>query len=164
MFGISPLGWLHTLGSLPAIAAALYMLARYGRIAPRSTPGIVYLISMLLGCITVFFIAQQNVSYGIAITTIVLLLIGYSVGYLSTLRNTSVYIETICLTLTVFLLVVPTVSETLRRVPNGDPIAADLNSPILLGTQGVLFVALILGITFQIIRIRKTKRSLSAQT
>ena len=26
MFGISPLGWLHTLGSLPAIPAAAYML------------------------------------------------------------------------------------------------------------------------------------------
>jgi hypothetical protein len=36
MFGISPLGWLHTLGSLPAIPLAIYMFARYGRIVPRT--------------------------------------------------------------------------------------------------------------------------------
>ena len=30
MFGISPLGWIHTLGSLPAIPMAVYMFARYG--------------------------------------------------------------------------------------------------------------------------------------
>jgi hypothetical protein len=32
MFGISSLGWVHTIGSLPAIPLAIYMLARYGRI------------------------------------------------------------------------------------------------------------------------------------
>lgn len=39
MFGISTLGWVHTLGSLPAIPLAIYMFARQGRIVPRSSPG-----------------------------------------------------------------------------------------------------------------------------
>ncbi|WP_439863486.1 hypothetical protein [Pseudomonas antarctica] len=39
MLGISALGWLRTLGSLPAIPLAAYMFIRYGRIVPRSTPG-----------------------------------------------------------------------------------------------------------------------------
>ena len=162
MFGISPLGWLHTLGSLPAIPLARNMLVRYGRIMPRSTPGVIYLISMLLGSVTIFLIAQQTVSYGIAIATIALLLIGYGVGYLPILKNKSVYIETICLTLTVFLLMVPTVSETLRRVPDGNPIVTDLKSPILLGAQGGLLVALIVGLTLQIIYLRRSKASLAA--
>ncbi len=55
MFGISPLGWLHTLGSLPAIPVAVYMFARYGRIAPRSTAGAVYFVSMLIGAVSVVF-------------------------------------------------------------------------------------------------------------
>ena len=109
-----------------------------------------------------FLIAQQAVSYGIAIATITLLLIGYGVAYLPILKNKSVYIETICLTLTVFLLMVPTVSETLRRVPDGNPIVTDLKSPILLGAQAGLLVALIVGLTLQIIYLRRSKASLAA--
>src|SRR5436190_23605289 len=44
MFGISPLGWVHTLGSLPAVPVAIYMFARYGRIVPRSTAGAIYFV------------------------------------------------------------------------------------------------------------------------
>jgi hypothetical protein len=62
MFGILSLGWVHTLGSLPAIPLALYMLARQGRIVPWSTAGASYFISMLIGAETVFLIAHQPVS------------------------------------------------------------------------------------------------------
>ncbi len=47
MFGISPLGWVHTLGSLPAIPVAVYMFARHGRIVPRSKAGAVYFVYSL---------------------------------------------------------------------------------------------------------------------
>jgi hypothetical protein len=99
-----PLGWVHTLGSLPAIPLAVYMIARHGRIVPRSTPGAVYFVSMLIGAATVFLVAHQPVSYGIATLTIVLLLAGYGVGHLPWLGRAARYIETICLSLTVFLL------------------------------------------------------------
>src|SRR5688572_8066131 len=151
MFGISPLGWLHTLGSLPAIPIAIYMLARYGRIVPRSIPGAIYFIAMMVGSLTVFLIAQQPISNGIGVVTLLLLLVGYGVGHTGISSTKSAYIERICLTLTVFLLMVPAVSETLRRVPVSDPIVSDPKSPILLGVLGVLLVALIIGLTLQII-------------
>lgn len=157
MFGISPLGWVHTLGSLPAIPLAAYMIARYGRIVPRSTPGAVYFVSMLIGAITVFLVAHQPVSYGIATATIVLLLAGYGVGRFPRLGRAARYIETICLSLTVFLLMVPTVTETLRRVPDGHPLVTDLKSPLLLGSQASLLVLLIVGLTVQIVYLRKQR-------
>ena len=76
MFGITPLGWVHTLGSLPAIPLAAYMFARHGRIMPRTAPGIAYLIFMLIGAGTVFLVAHQSVSYGIGTVTILLLIAG----------------------------------------------------------------------------------------
>lgn len=155
MFGISPLGWLHTLGSLPAIPLAIYMLARYGRVVPGSTPGNIYLITMLIGCISIFFVAKQSASYGVAVVTMVLLLIGYTVRHVSFLGRSREYIETVCLSLTVFLLMVPSVSETLRRVPEGNPIVSEPESPLLLGALGVLFVTLVIGVSLQILRIRK---------
>lgn len=160
MFGISPLGWVHTLGSLPAIPIALYMIVRYGRIVPSSRLGAVYFVSMLIGALSLFLFARQPVSYGIAVGTMLFLFAGYAASKISLLGRAARYIETICLSLTVFLLMVPTVSETLRRVPDGHPFVTDLKSPLLLGAQGAIFVMLILGVTAQFFFLRRAaKRS-----
>jgi hypothetical protein len=159
MFGISPLGWLHTLGSLPAIPLAIYMVVRYGRIERRTAAGTVYFVSMLIGAATIFLFAHQPVSYGIAVATIVFLLIGYSAEKMRFLGRAAIYVETICLSLTAFLLMVPTVSETLRRVPDGHPFVTDLKSPLLLGAQASLLLVLVLGLTAQIIHLRKKRQS-----
>lgn len=158
MFGISSLGWVHTIGSLPAIPTAIYMFARHGRIVPRSTAGAIYFVSMLIGAVTVFLIAHQPVSYGIAIATLVLLLAGYGVDRVPIPKGVAIYLETILLSITAFLLMVPTVSETLRRVPDGHPLVTDLKSPILLSAQGALLLALIVGLTAQIVYLRRQRR------
>jgi hypothetical protein len=155
MFGISTLGWLHTLGSLPAIPAAAYMFARHGRIVPRSVPGAVYFIAMVIGGATVFLITAQPVGYVIGAITLLLLFAGYGVGRLRGLGRAGVYIETICLSLTAFLLMLPTLTETLRRVPDGHPLVTDLNSPVLLASQASLLLALLIGLTAQILYLRK---------
>ncbi|WP_407177299.1 hypothetical protein [Bradyrhizobium sp. STM 3562] len=158
MFGISPLGWVHTLGSLPAIPLAVYMFARHGRIVPRSRPGAVYFVSMLIGAATAFFVAHQPVSYGIGAVTILLLLAGYGIDRISSFGRAGKYLETTFLSLTTFLLMVPTVTETLRRVPDGHPFVTDLNSPLLLGSQASLLAILIVGLTAQIIYLRQQGR------
>lgn len=159
MFGISPLGWLHTLGSLPAIPLAVYMIGCHGRITPRTSAGAGYFISMLAGALTIFLIARQPVSYGIAIATLIFLLAGYGAAKLRFLGRSAIYVETICLSLTAFLLMVPTVSETLRRVPDGHPFVSDPKAPLLLGAQATLFLILIVGLTAQIISLRRQRKS-----
>jgi len=178
MFGISPLGWVHTLGSLPAIPAAAYMFARHGRIVPQSVAGTIYFVTMLIGAATVFLVAHQPVSYGFGIATLLLLIAGYGVGRLPRLEDqglgqqglgqralgqqglarAAVYIETICLSLTAFLLMLPALTETLRRVPDGHPLVTDLTAPLLLGSQTALLVVLIIGLTAQIIHLRKQNK------
>lgn len=155
MFGISPLGWLHTLGSLPAIPLAAYMFIKHGRIVPRSRAGLAYFVSMLIGGLTVFLVARQPISPAIGAITIVLLLAGYGVGFVSSLGRAAVYLETILLSLTAFFLMVPTVSETLRRVPDGHPIVTDPDSPLLKGALGLIVVALVLGVAAQVLSLRK---------
>ncbi|WP_433939934.1 hypothetical protein [Paenibacillus lautus] len=158
MFGISSLGWVHTLSSLPAIPLATYMFARYGRIVPRSRLGVVYFISMMIGAITVFPIAHQSVSYVISTATILLLLGGYGVGRITSFGRSGKYLETIFLSLTAFLLMLPTVTEILTRVPDGNPLVTDLSSPVLLGAQATLLVIFIVGLSAQIIHLRKQNR------
>jgi hypothetical protein len=157
MFGISPLGWVHTLGSLPAIPVATYMFARFGRIVPRSTAGAIYFVAMLIGAVTVVLVAHEPVSHVIAGVTLFLLLVGYGVARLPGRGRAKIYAETISLTLSAFLLMLPTITETLRRVPDGHPLVTDLKSPILLGAQGTLFVFLIVGLAAQIIYLRRQR-------
>jgi len=107
----------------------------------------------------VFLVARQPVSYVIAIATILFLLVGYGIARLTSIGKAAIYIETICLSLTAFLLMVPTVSETLRRVPNGHPFVTDPKSPLLLGALGGIFIILIVGVTAQIIHLRKKNKA-----
>ncbi|MFB9949841.1 hypothetical protein ACFFP0_13330 [Rhizobium puerariae] len=158
MFGISPLGWIHTIGSLPAIPVALYMFARHGRIVPRSPLGVVYFVSMLIGAVTVFLVAHQLVSFVIGAVTILLLLAGYGIERILGPARVAGYIETVCLSLSAFLLMLPTVTEILRRVPDGHPLVTDLKSPLLLGAQGSLLVILVVGLTAQIVYLARRGR------
>ena len=155
MFGISALGWVHTLGSLPAIPLAAYMFIRHGRIVPRSTAGRFYLVSMLIGAFSVFLVAKQPVSNIIGVITLALLAAGYGVGRIAWLGRARVYLETIFLSLTAFFLMVPTVSETLRRVPDGHPFVTDLHSPVLIGAQGGIALVLVVGVAAQMFYLRK---------
>ena len=162
MFGITPLGWVHTLGSLPAIPAAAYMFAVHGRIVPRSTAGIVYLISMLIGAVTVFFVTHMPAGHVIGALTLLLLAIGYTIGRTPLPTRAVAYIETIVLSVTAFLLMLPTATEILRRVPDGHPFVTDLKSPLLLGVQAGILAALVIGIGAQIVYLRRTGRAASA--
>lgn len=155
--GISPLGWLHTLGSLPAIPLAAYMLVRHGRIVPGTRAGRAYFWFMLLGVLTVYPIAHQPISSIVATVTLAVLLLGYGISRWPMAKRFGKYIETISLSISVFLLMVPTVSESLRRLPVGDPLVTDLKDPLLLGAQGALFLALIVGIPLQMRALYKRK-------
>lgn len=159
MFGISTLGWVHTLGSLPAIPAAVYMLARHGRIVPRSAPGKLYFVSMLVGAATVFLVAKQPASVVVGVVTLLFLLGGYGAGRVASLRRAAPYVETVCLSISTFLLMLPTVSEILRRVPDGHPLVTDVKSPLLLGAQGGLLVLLLAGVTAQVMALRRRGRA-----
>jgi hypothetical protein len=140
------------------------MFARYGRIVPRSTAGAIYFVSMLIGAVTVVLVAHQPVSYGIAGITLLLLLVGYGTARLPGQGRAKTYVETISLTLTAFLLMLPTITETLRRVPDGHPLVTDLKSPILLGAQGTLFILLLVGLAAQIIHLRRQGRAVQGGT
>ncbi len=161
MFGISPLGWVHTIGSLPAIPLAVYMFLRYRRIVPGSRAGRLYLLFMLVGALTTFLVARQPVSPVIGAVTLGVLIGGYSVARLRFLGAAAVYLETLLLSLSAFLLMVPAVSEILRRVPDGHPLVTDLKSPLLLGAQAGLLGILILGVTLQFIALAARKRARS---
>jgi len=133
------------------------MLIKYGRIVPETSAGRAYFWFMLLGVLTVYPIAHQPISSIIATITLVVLLLGYGISRWPTANRFGKYIETISLSISVFLLMVPTVSESLRRLPVGNPLVTDMKDPLLLGAQGALFLILIIGIPLQIRALYKRR-------
>ena len=148
--GISPIGWIHTLGSLPAIPLAAYMLVRHGRITPETNTGRAYFWSMLLGALTAYPIAQQPLSTVLATATLVFLFLGYGLAKWRPAARPWMYVQTVSLSISAFLLMIPAVTESLRRLPVGDPLVTDLKDPLLLGVQGTLFLILIVGVPLQL--------------
>ncbi|NYT73360.1 hypothetical protein HZU72_13095 [Halomonas sp. QX-2] len=154
---ISPLGWLHTVGSLPAIPLAIYMLVKHGRVAPNTMAGRAYFWFMLLGALTVYPIAHQSISSIVATITLGVVLLGYGIAKWPITKRFGKYVETVLLSISIFMLMVPTVSESLRRLPVGDPLVTNLDDPLLLGVQSVLLIALILGIPLQLRALYKQR-------
>ena len=162
MFGISPLGWVHTLGSLPAIPAAVYMFANHRRIVPRSKAGTVYFIAMLVGAISVIPIAHEPVSYVIAGVTLLGLLLGYGVGRSPAGQGGArKYVETISLTFQRISSQIAT--HTDRDSATGSQRSSASDGPEITDShsgafQGSLFVLSIIGLTAQIVHLRKQGR------
>ena len=133
------------------------MLVKHGRIVPETSAGRAYFWFMLLGVLTIYPIAHQPISPIIATITLVVLLVGYGISRWAAAKRFAKYIETISLSVSVFLLMVPTVSESLRRLPVGNPLVTDMKDPLLLGAQGALFLILIIGIPLQVRALYKQK-------
>lgn len=64
-------------------------------------------------------------------------------------------IETIALSISYFTLLLPSVTETLTRLPAGDPVAFRRRGPLVVGFQLTTLVLLVLGVTLQLLSRRR---------
>jgi uncharacterized membrane protein len=158
MLGLSSLGFIHTLISLIAVAAALIIFARRGKIDPHSKAGKVYLITTAVGCLTAFGLSKHggfNPGHGLAILTLFCLIAAVSVERWQV--KAWPYIQVSLLSLSLFFSLVPATAETLTRLPVGAPIAQGPQDPVVVRSLGILFLVFALTLVAQIIYLRRTK-------
>jgi hypothetical protein len=147
---LSAIGWFHTLGSLPAVPIALYLLIRHGRILPGTPVGKAYLFFMFVGAISGVIVIKDPPGVLISILSLGSLLIGSTVGKVTVLAKHRWWIETAALSTSVFTLFLPSLTETLTRLPAGHPIAASPQAPLVVTLQLSLLLILIIGLTLQL--------------
>ncbi|TMH47580.1 MAG: hypothetical protein E6H59_03335, partial [Betaproteobacteria bacterium] len=98
MFGLTPLGVIHTAISLIAVAAGLIALIRDKEISPRNMLGKTYVIATVITCLTGFGIFQHG-GFGkphtLGIITLIVLAVAYVAGYTKLYGRLSPYIETV---------------------------------------------------------------------
>ena len=154
---MSPLGIFHTIISLAAIPYGIIAFARAGRIDPHSHAGKGYMFTMLVGCLTAFGIYHHG-GFGpghvLSIVTLVFMAAGYFADRVAWLGRAAPYVQTISLSITFFLLMFFTTTESLTRLPVSHPYAPSQDAPELLPVRIVLLVGLVVGVAYQVVRLR----------
>lgn len=161
MFGLTPLGLIHTAISLVAVAAGLIALWRYREIAWTSQAGKIYVVTTVLTCLTGFGIFQHG-GFGkphvLGIVTLLVLGVALLAETTRLLGALSPYVRTVAYSTTFMFHWIPAITETTTRLPLGAPLLASPEDPALQKVAAVLFVLLVVGATLQVRRLRRASR------
>lgn len=161
MLGLTSLGIVHTAISLVAVAAGIVAFVRHGQINLRSRAGKTYVITTVLTCLTGFGIFQHG-GFGkphvLGIVTLLVLLLAWGAGQRGWFGRAAPYVEAVLYSLTFFFHMIPGFTESLTRLPVGNPWAANDADPKLQALVGAAFLVFLLGAAWQIVRLRKDRR------
>jgi len=152
-----PLGIVHTLISLIAVAAAIVALARDHKLVATNRVGRVYVVATALTCLTGLPIFQHG-GFGpphvLAILTLVALAVVVAAAKTTIFGSASRYVETIGLSLTVFFHWIPAVTESTSRLPSGAPLTTGPDDPRVQAAVGVGLALFLIGAVWQARRMR----------
>ena len=157
MFGLSPLGAIHTAISLVALVAGIIALARDKEILAQTALGKTYIWATVLTCLTGFGIFQHGgfgKPHALGVITLLVLALAMLAARTTLFGRASRYVETISYTMTFFFHLIPGFTETFTRLPAGAPLFANPDDPALQRTIGVVFVLVLIGIGLQVRRLR----------
>jgi len=163
--GLSTLGIFHTIIGVIAIGAALTSLVKSGKINLAALSGKIYFYGTLITSLTALGLSKHggfNPGHVFSLFIIMLILIAAFLFYKRKGNNRARYFENFLLSFSLLLSFVPTVNETLTRVPVGNPLAKDVTDPVIARTLLVFFILFIAGSVFQFIVQRKINKGQSA--
>lgn len=157
MFGLTPLGFLHTLLGLVALVSGAAAFVREGAISSRSRTGQVFVGATVLTCLSALGIFQRggfNIAHALGIVTLVTLAIAYLAERHRVMGGLSPYVATVAFSLSYFFHWIPGTTETFTRFPLGAPLFGSPEDPNLAKTLGVLFLLFVAGAAVQVWRLR----------
>ena len=161
VYGLTYLGVAHTLISLVAVAAGIVAFARMGAITWGNTVGKVYVIATVITCLTGFGIFQHGgfgKPHALGIITLIVIAVALAAAFTRVFGKLSPYVEVLSYSVTFFFHMIPGVTETTTRLPLGKPLLPSPEAPELQVVAGVLFVLLVIGCAYQVVRLRARLR------
>jgi len=154
---LTQLGLIHTIIGIIALILAMVSLVRHRRISPANSIGKLYVVFTIAACVTSFGVQKLgHLSPAHSLSVLILLLLPVAVYFqLSRFVNTTwEYVGMATMTFTVFLSFIPTVVETLTRVPVDNPIAENDNAPVI---KMLLLALAIVFATIIVVQIRRAR-------
>lgn len=160
---LSGLGIFHTLIGIIAIVAAIISYIRFGKINLNHITGKIYFYFTVITSLTALGLSKLggfNPGHVFALFIVVLVLVAYYLYARKQESNKARYVENFLLSFSFFLSWVPTINETLTRVPIGHPLAKVPTDPIIAKTLLVFLILFITGSVYQFVQQRKVNKEL----
>lgn len=161
--GLSVLGIFHTIIGVVAIVSALISFVRFGKVNLNNMTGKLYFYFTIITSVTALGISKHggfNAGHALSLIILILISIAFYLHSKKEGNNKARYFENFLMSFSFLLSMLPTVNETLTRVPVGHPLAKDINDPLIGKTLLVIFVLFVVGSVYQIvkqIKINKTE-------
>jgi uncharacterized membrane protein len=155
---LSPLGIFHTAISVLPIGIGAIALLKDGKIDIRNWVGKSYLFTMLIGSLTAFGISKNggfNFGHVLSLITVLLLTTGYVATRTPWFQKFFEYVEAFSFSASYLLLMVFTTTETLTRLPVGNPIASGPDAAVLESVRFWLLMSFLAGLAYQFWTIRE---------
>ena len=160
-FQLTALGVFHTLLSLVCVVAAFMALYKDRAVNPHTGIGRFYLVTLLVTTITgfpIFRTGKVGPPHILGVVILVVLAVAWLAQKTALLGRSSPYVAAVSYSFTVFLLMMPTFTETLTRVPPGAPwVAGGPEAPIFPPLYAALFVIFLVGAARQVRAMRAAK-------
>jgi hypothetical protein len=160
--GLSNLGIFHTVIGIIALGAALASCLKYGKINLADKSGKIYFFGTIITSLTALGLSKHGgFNPGHIFSLLVLLLVvGAFVLHTKMKENKRArHFENFFLSFSFFLSLIPTVNETLTRIPLGHPFAKDSSDPLIGKILLPVFILFIAGTVYQIVQQRKMNKS-----
>lgn len=150
--GLTNLGIFHTLIGIIAILAAIISYVRFGKIDLAHSTGKIYFYGTVITSLTSLGISKHggfNPGHAFALFIVVLVAAAYFLYAKKQVSNRARFFENFFLSFSFFLSWVPTINETLTRVPINHPLAKAPTDPVIARTLLVFLVLFIAGSIYQ---------------
>ena len=160
--GLTAFGILHTLIGLAALVAGLVGLIRDKEIVARSALGRFYFWTTMATAVTGLFIFHHGgvgPPHVLSVLTIITLGVAWVATNTAAFGRFARYVEVGAYTTTVVFHLVPGFTETLTRLPAGQPLAKGPEDPLLQGIFGVVFLIYFIVLGLQLRRVHKARAS-----
>ena len=148
---ITVLGGSGFLGS--AFCDYLSELNKYKVISFSERASKIYLLLTLITASTALAIYNQggfSIAHVLAILTLLALIAGTTVEKTYMLGSLSKYFFTLCYTSTLLFHMIPAITDTLRRLPVGDPFVTSFDDPLVVSFHILFFIIFIFSYVWQV--------------
>ena len=113
----------------------------------------IYLLLTLITASTALAIYNQggfSIAHVLAILTLLALIAGTTVEKTYMLGSLSKYFFTLCYTSTLLFHIIPAITDTLRRLPVGDPFVTSFDDPLVVSFHILFFIIFIFSYVWQV--------------
>lgn len=157
---ISALGFLHTFIGILALVSGFTLLWKNKSMSYKPTLGKVYLISTVITAGTSLMIFKHgsfNIAHALGVLTIAAVFVGIFIEKTVLFKSLNKYFVNLCYSSTILFHLLPTATEILTRFPKQAPLVTSLEAPLLQKTFLVILIVFLIGLTIQMLWLKKSK-------